>query len=152
MDNVLVSHKSDIWRTPSNIYYAFIALGYFDPCPINPKFDGLKIAWKRKNFVNPPYSQLKQWVKKSIEEFKKGNNVILLIPARTDTTAFEMLFKLGCEFTFIGGRLRFNEQKDAPFPSVFVKLTGMENQIRYIKRGSIGLCDVKEIEGVNDGE
>ena len=56
--------KTDDWRTPSKIYKKFMNLGYFDPCPYQANFDGLKIEWKERNFVNPPYSKLREWVKK----------------------------------------------------------------------------------------
>ena len=41
-------------------------------------------------FCNPPYGRaIKDWVKKSSEEVKKPNTtVVMLIPARTDTSYF----------------------------------------------------------------
>jgi len=96
----------------------------FDPCPLRSTVDGLRIEWKKSNFVNPPYSQLKRWIEKSITEHAKGKSVVLLIPARTDTKAFRLLFEYGAEITFISGRLRFNGASSAPFPSMLVKLAG----------------------------
>jgi len=77
-----------------------------------------------KNYVNPPYSQLKKWINKAIEEHKKGKQITLLIPARTDTKAFMKLVRYGSKITFIIGRLHFNESNPAPFPSMLVTLTG----------------------------
>lgn len=87
---VFLSKNTDDWKTPSFIYDKFKDMGYFDPCPFESRFDGLKIEWKDKNFVNPPYSKLKAWIEKSILEHQKGHDVVLLIPARTDTKAFKM--------------------------------------------------------------
>ena len=119
-----LSSITDEWATPKFIYSQAMAKGMFDPCPLGGQIDGLAIEWGESNFVNPPYSQLKKWIKKSIEEHEKGRDVIMLIPARTDTKAFRMLFEYGCDITFITGRLRFNEAKTAPFPSMIAKLIG----------------------------
>jgi len=128
--------KTDDWRTPIKIYERFMHENYFDPCPIEPGFDGLTIEWAKRNFVNPPYSKLKEWAKKAIEESKKGKDVVLLIPSRTDTKAFKMLYEYGCIFCFIIGRLHFNDDKcGAPFASVLVYLIGDgRNQIDYIEK------------------
>ena len=119
-----LSHESDEWATPKYIYAQAVSKGMFDPCPLGGWVDGLKIEWGKDNFVNPPYSQLKAWVEKSIEEHKKGKGVTLLIPARTDTKAFKLLFDYGSKITFISGRLCFNEANSAPFPSMIVRLCG----------------------------
>lgn len=124
MNNILFSKKSDNWATPKQIYDFFINNNYFDPCPLNSNFNGLEINWSKKNFVNPPYSKIKQFVDKAILEHKKGNNVILLIPARTDTKYFRKLVDYGCDIVFITGRLHFNNSNSAPFPSCYVCLTG----------------------------
>ena len=39
--------------------------GWFDPCPMDPSFDGLEISWEDRNFVNPPYSEKPKWIKKA---------------------------------------------------------------------------------------
>lgn len=55
---------NDYWRTPGYILGAVDAMwpdGWFDPCPVNPEFDGLTIKWPEKCYVNPPFSQYKEW-------------------------------------------------------------------------------------------
>jgi|26BtaG_2_1085354.scaffolds.fasta_scaffold03248_9 hypothetical protein len=79
-------YKTDKWLM--NIFE-----GWFDPCPINPSFDGLKIEWQKKTFVNPPYSNPLPWVEKAIEENKKGNVVVLLLKLDTSTKWFAKLFE-----------------------------------------------------------
>ena len=89
-----------------------------------------------KNFVNPPYSKLKIWVIKSIEEYKKGKRIVLLIPARTDTEAFKLLYENNAVFGFIHGRLKYSEKGTAPFPSMLVCLDkdSKAPQIKLIER------------------
>ena len=124
MNPIFVSAKSDEWATPKYIYSQVEKLKMFDPCPLGGSVDGLAIEWGQNCFVNPPYSDLKKWVDKSIEEAKKGKSILLLIPSRTDTKAFRKLYLYGCLFVFVQGRLKFNDLKCAPFPSMFVKLCG----------------------------
>ena len=63
------------WKTPKKFYeeldkeFNF----NFDPCPSNPKFNGLEIEWRERNFVNPPYGgEIGKWIKKGFEESQKG--------------------------------------------------------------------------------
>ena len=128
MSAYIAKSKTDDWSTPSNLYGEFLENGYFDPCPLRSDFDGLAMEWKERNFVNPPYSDLKRWIIKAIEENRKGKEVVLLIPSRTDTKGFEMLYKHGCNFVFIVGRLHFNDEGPAPFPSVLVYLVGNQKK------------------------
>ena len=120
----LLSHASDEWSTPEYIYNQVVKKGMFDPCPLGGSVDGLKTDWGPSNFVNPPYSQLRKWIEKSITEHRKGKAVTLLIPARTDTKAFKLLYEYGSNITFIYGRLRFSEGGPDPFPSMLVELNG----------------------------
>lgn len=137
---VFASKATDHWATPAYIYKQVKEKGYFDPCPLHSEFNGLNISWNSPAFVNPPYSRLLVWVKKSIEENKKGVRVILLIPARTDTKVFKMIFEHGAIIEFIIGRLRFNEAGNAPFPSMLVTLTGDKKTIcKLIEREEIKL-------------
>lgn len=73
-------------------------------------------------FCNPPYGrELPKWVKKCYEESLKGNLVVMLIPARTDTRWFHDYIYHKAEIRFIRGRLKFNDGKQgAPFPSMVV--------------------------------
>lgn len=49
MNQILFSRNSDNWATPENMYKRYVnELDYFDPCPLNSKFDGLQIEWKQK--------------------------------------------------------------------------------------------------------
>ncbi len=114
------SKQSDLWKTPSNIYKHFMEDGYFDPCPANPTFDGLSIQWKKKNFVNPPYSQIMKWLDKAFAERERENYSVFLLPARTDTKWFAKIVRENCKIVFIQGRLKFNDYGTAPFPSMYV--------------------------------
>jgi len=72
---------------------------------------------------SPPYGrQIKYWVKKAYEESQKDNtNIVMLIPARTDTIYFHEYIYHKAEIRFIKGRLKFgNAKNSAPFPSMVV--------------------------------
>lgn len=106
---------SDNWKTPKKFYdelnkeFNFD----FDPCPYSenePIFDGLKCSWGNSNFVNPPYSRgLKdEFVKKGIEEYKKGKTVVFLLPVSTSTKLFhDVILPNKPEIRFIKGRISF---------------------------------------------
>tara|TARA_R100000734_G_C3304859_1_gene95363 strand:+ start:548 stop:1009 length:462 start_codon:yes stop_codon:yes gene_type:complete len=125
-------HGYDLWRTPSYIIqdlWEEFGLSMFDPCPsdYDGSFDGLEIEWGKVNFVNPPYSKMKEWIAKCHEEWKKGKTVILLIPPRTCTSYWHEYIEGNAEIRFIKGRVRFIDgrnpnakPKPAPFPSVLV--------------------------------
>jgi len=112
-------------RTPDDLYNILDNEFHFDfdPCPINPKFDGLKlIKWGKSNYCNPPYNNQKAWVEKAYNESLKNKICVLLLPARTDTKLFHnFIFKKAHEIRFIKGRLRFKQYTNsAPFPSMIV--------------------------------
>lgn len=81
--------NSDNWATPKWLYNEldFIFHFDFDPCPLNADFDGLEIEWGQRNFVNPPYNRIDKpkFIRKAIEEWKKGKTCVLLIPASMGT-------------------------------------------------------------------
>lgn len=90
----------------------------FDPCPYNEGKiinDGLKIDWGKSNFVNPPYSQKlkEQFIIKGIEEMKRGNTSIFLIPVSTSTKLFHDYIKPNAnEIRFLKGRVKFGKIND----------------------------------------
>jgi len=81
------------WLTPPEVYAKLDAEFHFDldPCPYPlPKgFDGLTCEWGQRNYVNPPFGSIihqgrkkgvTAWVRKAIEEYKKGKLVVLVYP------------------------------------------------------------------------
>jgi len=130
-----LSSARDTWKTPKAVYQTLDAEFRFDfdPCPADPKFDGLQVEWGQRSFVNPPYSELAKWVSKAHEEWRKGKTVVLLIPARTDTRVWHDYIMDADEIRFIRGRLCFDDKGGrAPFPSTIVtfrgrKMTGDRN-------------------------
>jgi len=107
---------SDNWKTPPAFYdklnseFDF----NFDPFPYSetaPIFDVLQVEWKERNYINPPYSQkLKEaFVKKGIEESKKGKLCVFLIPVSTSTKLFhDVILPENPEIRFIKGRIAFH--------------------------------------------
>ena len=121
----MFTRTSTHWSTPKEIYdFYCIDNNYFDPCPLNSIFDGLSIPWKPYNFVNPPYDNILSFVKKAIDESKRNNISIFLVPARTDTKWFHLLLtSCRCHIEFIKGRLKFGGSKTAaPFPSLLISV------------------------------
>lgn len=119
----LFSSQNQNWVTPVK-FYQELSKEFnfdFDPCPIDPQFDGLSVEWGKSNFVNPPYNQIELWLLKGLEEWKKGKIVVFLIPSRTDTKWWHAFIMQADEIRFIKGRLKFGKSKNvAPFPSCLV--------------------------------
>ncbi len=129
MNRVHFMSTTDNWSTPKDVYRTLDAeFGFdFDPCPLadKPLFDGLKTEWGEVAFVNPPYSQIKEWCKKAYEEWQKGKTVVMLIPSRTDTKYWHDYIMKASEIRFIRGRLKFGDSKNsAPFPSAIIVFRG----------------------------
>jgi len=112
-------NNDDNYATPPDLYneldkeFSFD----FDPCPYNegeitPETDGLLKNWGKSNFVNPPYSQkIKEaFVLKGIQEQKKGNTSVFLIPVSTSTKLFHDHIKPNAkEIRFLKGRVKFGK-------------------------------------------
>lgn len=114
MKNRNINH-SDNWKTPPEFYEKLNQEFNFDfdPCPYNEgelEFDGLEVEWGERNFINPPYSRkLKDaFVKKGIEEYKKGKLCVFLLPVSTSTILFhDFILPEAGKIIFIKGRLSF---------------------------------------------
>lgn len=108
---------SDNWQTPKDLFDKLNAEFKFDfdPCPYNegnitPGQDGLLTEWGKSNFINPPYSRkLKEaFVRKAIEESKKGKLCVMLLPVSTSTALFHDWIKPNAkEIRFLRGRIKF---------------------------------------------
>ena len=122
INRVLFSSAHDNWSTPADVYEALDAEFGFndDPCPLHGE-GGLDREWGSVTFVNPPYSQIKDWCKKAYEEWIKGKTIVMLIPSRTDTRYWHDYIMKATEIRFIKGRLKFGNSKgSAPFPSAII--------------------------------
>ena len=112
------------WRTPKALYDALDAEFHFDfdPCPANPTFDGLSMAWGERNYVNPPYGRkIGAWIEKGYREWLGGGKlVVFLVPSRTDTAWWHEWLMRASEIRFLRGRVHFDERGPAPFPSAVV--------------------------------
>jgi len=113
MKNRNLAHKDD-WATPKDLYDVLNAEFNFefDPCPYQHKMDwnGLEIAWKNSNYINPPYTrELKEaFVKKAVEEMKMGKLCVMLLPVSTSTKLFHEWIKPNAkEIRFLKGRVKF---------------------------------------------
>lgn len=110
--------KSDTHITPEKVYNMILETWgikkcmMFDPCPVNGT-DGLVISWKDINYINPPYSLLREFVAKAIEESKNYKSSIMLLPSKTDQAWFHDLVynHRGVEIKWIRGRLKFTNNK-----------------------------------------
>ena len=139
ISKALFSSNSETWETPQNFYEKLNKEFHFtlDPCalPANakckmfftPEDDGLTKDWSgQRVFCNPPYGRkIKAWVKKCHDEAQKNTLIVLLIPARTDTTYFHQYIWHKATIRFIKGRLKFgNSKQSAPFPSMLAIWNG----------------------------
>lgn len=85
--------------------------------------DGFDQRWVGETvFLNPPYgNEIGKWVCKGFEEAGRGATVVMLIPARTDTSWWHRYVMRSSEIRFIRGRVRFSGSPiNAPFPSAVV--------------------------------
>ena len=144
MNKNLVSSKKMNWGTPQWLFDKLDKEFEFtlDPCAdvLNHKCrhyytereNGLNKDWTGETvFVNPPYGkELKKWVKKASEELAL---VVMLIPARTDTTYWhDYIFGRAAEVRFMKGRIKFidpetGEEGDAAlFPSAIIVFNNAE--------------------------
>lgn len=67
------------------------------------------------NFINPPYSRkLKEaFVRKALEESKRGKLCVLLLPVSTSTALFHDVIKPNARsIEFVRGRIKFEQLDD----------------------------------------
>jgi site-specific DNA-methyltransferase (adenine-specific) len=104
--------------------------------------DGLQTAWHEFSglvYVNPPYgrsrgNRCREWVLKAITEYYLGAEIVMLLPARTDTEWFHLLWP-HCVMCFLKGRLVFKGQlNSAPFPSMLAYLGERPDRFREVFR------------------
>lgn len=128
------------WCTPLHIVERVRLFGdgkiALDPCSnkqslvkaahnwIPPTNDALVEPWAHHGlvYVNPPYGRaLKHWCAKARAEAEQGAEIVMLVPARTDTLWWHSTAPTTRAFTMLAGRLTFlNAKNPAPFPSALL--------------------------------
>lgn len=81
--------------------------------------------------MNPPYNRKTgKWIKKALDESRKGATVVCLIPARPDANYWhDYIFPYADQIWFVRGRITFrNAPQRAPFPSAIVVFNGKDGK------------------------
>lgn len=147
---VMFSSKNMNWCTPQDLFdklndeYHFVldAAATDDTAKCDkyftPRDDGLSQSWDFGGsvFCNPPYGrEIGKWAKKAYEQSSAGHPIVLLIPARTDTTWFHDYIYNKAQIYFLKGRLHFEDEKGnrsgpAPFPSMIAVYNNKEKSYK----------------------
>jgi len=118
----VIVNENDMWETPPGILeeamIKYDVTPVMDVCatPQNTKFpkyftpeqNGLTQEWKEDFFMNPPYSEINQWMKKAYEQHRKHNvNALILVFAKTSVKWWHKYVEGKGEVHFQKGRIRF---------------------------------------------
>lgn len=156
----MFSSATSAWNTPADLVDEIVQFfGHIDldPCPdvdcaIPARFhadnqNGLIIDWGQHKYIycNPPYGRdIGKWTEQAIWAYEEAKSeVILLLPARTDTSWFSPLYRY--TICFVRGRLKFSGCKNsAPFPSALVYLgkRNIDFAHAFQHRGAIVRCAI----------
>lgn len=135
--DVMFSSNSEEWATPQDFFdklneefnFTLDAAATWENSKCEncytKQLSGLLMPWVASGAVwcNPPYGRnIGEWVKKGmLESYEKDQTVVMLLPARTDTSWFHKYILGKAEIRFIRGRLKFGNSKNAAlFPSMVV--------------------------------
>ena len=111
----------DLWQTPKNLFNTLneefqfvldVAASHENHlCDAYLTEEDNALAsnhdWLSTNYLNPPYSKILPWVIKAIEQHKKGNTIVMLVPSDTSVKWFKLAFESCSEVRFISGRISF---------------------------------------------
>ena len=131
--------KTDTHITPDKVFDMILETWgiekdmMYDSCPVDGTY-GLTTSWKDINFVNPPYTLLKEFVAKALDESNYGNRSIMLLPAKTDQAWFHDLVynHRGVEIKWIKGRLKFKNNKwSATQPHFLALIQDVKGTVNY---------------------
>jgi len=141
INSALFSSNKEDWETPQAMFDQLDAKYHFGfdlaasdsnhKCDryFTEQDDALSQDWatiKGPLFLNPPYGRnLRQWIEKACKTASETNlTIVLLIPARTDTSYWHDFIFGKASIEFLRGRLKFEQNgvpgNSAPFPSAIV--------------------------------
>jgi hypothetical protein len=132
----LHSRKNDIVATPKCIVddiSRYLNID-FDPCPLNPEFDGLALdtRWGESNFVNPPFSDIVTWVRRGVAS---GKQCVFLVPARTSSQYWQRhVWPYADAMYFFTDRIQFEGYSDSfSTPMVLVLVNARNGRVPRIE-------------------
>lgn len=151
----LFTSDTDQWFTPPelvaalDIEFAFeldaaaSALNHKAPRWFTAEDDGLAQEWTGSVWCNPPYGRgIGAWVAKGYGSALSGATVVMLIPARTDTSYWHKYVMRAAEVRLFRGRLKFHSPgaalNSAPFPSALVVFRPGVHIPRFVACDSLG--------------
>ena len=151
----MFSSDDDGWRTPPDLFRALDQEFHFELDAAatwanalcrrywTKKDDALTKPWDGPTYCNPPYGrEIAGFVKKAVEEAARGEMVVMLLPARTDTRWWHDYVMQAAEIRLIKGRLQFlGAPSSAPFPSVvavFSPEAGVAPRMRVMAKDDEG--------------
>lgn len=85
--------------------------------------------------MNPPYGrEIAKWIWKAYSERANCKTIVMLVPARTDTSWFHDYIYHEAEIRFLRGRVRFEGAKwNAPFPSMVAIYRKIDEELPLLK-------------------
>jgi DNA N-6-adenine-methyltransferase Dam len=122
--------KDDLWLTPRHIAEAiraaFEGTIVCDPCSppddveqyvnadvrYTEEQDGLDREtnpWYDRTFVNPPFSEVRPWIRRAIEEAASGKRIYMLLPVHPDTDYQAAVLNAARDYFLIEGRVAFGK-------------------------------------------
>ena len=76
---------------------------------VSDEDNGLTQDWESRNWCNPPFSEIPQWVEKALCEADRGRQTLMLLPARIGSPWFyEIVFPISKLASDDDGRERVN--------------------------------------------
>lgn len=119
------------WATPPYLIERiaqFLSVGFtLDVCAkpetakcrsyLTEQEDGLKRSWwsAQTAWCNPPWDKtLKLWVEKAYQEMRKGNDSVMLIPARMSTPWWSKYIPKCAKLIHLRGRIQFIDSRPGP--------------------------------------
>lgn len=147
MNKGLFTSNTDNWATPQWLFDDLDKEFHFtlDVCADDQNHkcekyytkadDGLKNSWEGSVFMNPPYGrEIAKWIWKAYSERANCKTIVMLVPARTDTSWFHDYIYHEAEIRFLRGRVRFEGAKwNAPFPSMVAIYRKIDEELPLLK-------------------
>lgn len=154
--DTMMSSVNSQWETPDDLFQALHDVFKFTvDAAANesnaklPRFftvleDGLEMNWSGETvWCNPPYGkEIAAWSSKFIAEHvaDKCNQIVALVPSRTDAKWFQNCMLFARTVTFVAGRLKFKGAKSsAPFPSAIFTFGSEPTEDQMTRLSQLGI-------------